>query len=73
MPTRLEATATARLLDRMGKLLQVPVTTSDRRDETGDFRWVIVDATLAPLAPGEYAVEVTVGDVKQTTAFRMVP
>lgn len=73
MPTLLDANATARLLDRTGKPLLVPVTTSDRRDETGGFRWVIVDATLAPLAPGEYAVEVSVGDVKQVTAFRMVP
>ena len=73
IPTQLDATATARLLDRTGKPLQVPVTTSDRRDEGGEFRWVIVDATLAPLAPGEYAVEVAVGDAKQVTAFRMVP
>ena len=73
IPTRLDATATARLLDRTGKPLQVTVTTSDRRDEAGGFRWVVVDATLAPLAPGEYAVEVSVGDAKQVTAFRMVP
>ena len=73
MPTRLDANATARLLDRTGRPLQVPVTTSDRLDEAGGFRWVIADATLAPLAPGEYAVEVSVGDVKRVTAFRMVP
>jgi hypothetical protein len=34
---------------------------------------VLVDATLAPLAAGEYAVEATLGDVKQITPFRMVP
>jgi hypothetical protein len=73
IPTQLEGNATARLLDRTGKPLQVPVTTSERRDEAGAFRWVIADATLAPLAPGEYAVEVTVGDARQLTAFRMVP
>ena len=73
IPTTLQGSATARLLDRTGRPLQVPVGTSDRRDESGGFRWVIADATLAPLAPGEYAVEVAVGDVKQVTAFRIVP
>ena len=73
MPTTLEGSATARLLDRTGKPLQVLITTSERRDAAGGFRWVVADATLAPLAPGEYAVEVVVGDVKQLTAFRMIP
>jgi VWFA-related protein len=72
IPAQLDGNAAVRLLDRTGKLLQVPVTTSERRDDAG-FRWVVVDATLAPLALGEYAVEVTVGDAKQLTPFRMVP
>ena len=73
IPTQIEGPAIARILDRTGQPLQVPVTTSDRKDESGAFRWVLVDATLAPLAAGEYAVEATVGDVKQITPFRMVP
>jgi len=73
IPTVLDGPASARLLDRAGKSLQVPVTMSDRRDESGTFRWVIADATLAPLAPGDYTVEVTVGDATRQTSFRMVP
>jgi VWFA-related protein len=73
IPTTLEEAATARLLDRTGKPLQVLVTTAERRDEAGGFRWVVADATLAPLAPGEYSVEVSVGAAKQLTPFRMVP
>jgi len=72
-PTQLDGPATARMLDRTGKPMQIAVSTSDRRDESGGFRWIVADVTLAPLAPGEYAVEVSVGDVKQITSFRMVP
>ena len=65
--------ATARMLDRTGKPMQVPVQVSERADETGDFRWIVVDATLAPLAMGDYAIEVTLGEAKQVAAFRVVP
>jgi VWFA-related protein len=73
IPTQLPGAAAARLLDRTGKPLQVPVMTSDRRDESGAFRWIVADATLAPLAPGEYAVEVTIDASKQVTPFRLIP
>jgi hypothetical protein len=73
IPTQLPGAAAARLLDRTGKPLQVPVMTSDRRDESGAFRWIVADATLAPLAPGEYAVEVTIDGSKQVTPFRLIP
>jgi hypothetical protein len=72
-PTQLEGAAKARLLDRTGKPLQVAVTTSDRKDDGGGFRWIVADATLAPLAPGDYAIEVSVGEAKQVTPFKMVP
>ena len=72
-PTQLDGAATARMLDRTGKPMQVAVTTSDRRDESGAFRWVVAEAALAPLAPGEYAIEISVGEVKQVTSFRVVP
>lgn len=65
--------ASARLLDRDGKVLLVPVQVTERADESGQFRWIVADATLAPLAPGEYAVEVALGDARQVTAFRLVP
>jgi len=51
----------------------VAVTISDRKDDSSGFRWIVADATLAPLAPGDYAIEVLLGEVKQITPFKMVP
>jgi VWFA-related protein len=65
--------ATARLLDRAGKPMQVPVQVTERQDQSGEFRWVVADATLAPLAAGDYAVELTLDDAKVVTAFKVVP
>jgi hypothetical protein len=62
---------TARLLDRNGNPLPVPTQVSERPDQSAAFSWIVVDALLAPFAPGEYAVEVTQGDVKQVTGFRI--
>ena len=73
IPTQLDGSATARMLDRTGKPMQVAVATSDRRDESGAFRWIVAEAALAPLAPGEYAIEVSMGEAKQITSFRVVP
>jgi hypothetical protein len=42
------------------------------RDEDG-VRWIAVETAVAPLAPGDYAVEVKLGDATRTTAFRVVP
>ncbi|HTM05453.1 MAG TPA: hypothetical protein VL173_18215, partial [Vicinamibacterales bacterium] len=72
LATRAEGLATARLLDGTGKVTSVPVTVSDRRDD-GGFRWVVADAVMAPLAAGDYAIEVTLGDATQSTSFRVVP
>ena len=63
---------TARLLDRLGKTLQVPVQVSERADADG-IRWIVADVTLAPLAPGDYAIEVTAGGASQVTGFRIIP
>jgi VWFA-related protein len=60
----------ARLLDKVGKPLQVPVTMSERADPAG-FTWIVADVTLSPLAPGDYAIEVTQGEARQVTAFRV--
>jgi hypothetical protein len=65
--------ATARLLDRNGNPLQVPAQVSERTDPSSDFRWIVVDALLAPFANGDYAVEVTLGDARQITGFKVVP
>jgi hypothetical protein len=64
--------ATARLLDRLGKALQVPVQLSQRADAEG-VRWIVADVTLAPLAPGDYAIEVTASGTSQITGFRIIP
>jgi hypothetical protein len=65
--------ATARLLDRNGNALQVPAEVSERPDPSSTFTWIVVDALLAPFASGDYAVEVTQGDTRQVTGFRVVP
>ena len=70
--TSLTGAAKARLLDRNGNPLNVPVQVTERED-TGGLRWVVVDASLAPFAPGDYAIEVTQGTAKQVTGFRVVP
>ncbi|PYR66523.1 MAG: hypothetical protein DMF88_16035 [Acidobacteria bacterium] len=63
----------ARMLDRFGKPNQVPVTVTERQEPGNPFRWIVAEAVLAPLAPGDYAIEVTLGDAKQVTAFQLVP
>jgi VWFA-related protein len=71
--TTLTGAAKARMLDRNGNPLNVPVQVTEREDTVGGFRWIVVDASLAPLAPGDYAIEVTQGTAKQVTGFRVVP
>jgi len=73
MATTVTSPAKARLLDRNGNPLSVPVQISERPDPSTTFKWIVTDATLSPLAPGDYAVEVTQGDARQVTSFRLVP
>ncbi|MNC88768.1 hypothetical protein D3C83_46220 [compost metagenome] len=51
----------------------MPVRVTSRTDAATGVRWLVADATLAPLAPGDYAIEVTLGDARQVTGFRIVP
>lgn len=71
----LAATATAApsatLLDRVGNPIAVPVQVTTRDDQ--GVRWIVVDATMAPLAPGDYAIEVKAGDAARMVAFRVIP
>ncbi len=64
----------ARLLDRTGAAIELPVALSERTDPTG-HRWGIADVTLAALAPGDYVIELsgsTAGsEQKVLTAFRV--
>jgi len=72
IPAATATSATARLLDRTGKPLAVPVTAAVRDDADGS-RWVTAQLGLAPLAPSDYAIEITVGDQRMISAFRVVP
>jgi hypothetical protein len=53
--TKVEA---ARILDRNGNAMELPVALSERTDATGQ-RWISADVTLAPLAPGDYIIELS--------------
>lgn len=57
LPSPSDAAVTARLLDRTGKPLAVPVAVQGR-DEADGSRWQIAQLSLAPLAPGDYAIEI---------------
>ena len=72
IPTTSAQAATARLLDRAGKALSVPVTSSLRDDADGS-RWTTAQLALAPLAVGEYVIELADGDNRMLAAFRLVP
>jgi VWFA-related protein len=69
------AAVSGRLLDRRGQALAVPVAASVR-DEAGQ-RTAVAEAMLASLAPGDYLVELTLGDGASRqvvlAAFRIVP
>lgn len=71
IPTVSSDAVTARLLDRTGKPLAVPVTAAVRDDADGS-RWVTAQLALSPLAPGDYVVEIARGDQRMITAFRIV-
>jgi VWFA-related protein len=65
-----------RLLDKEGQPVAVPVTIAERSDEQTGQRWITADLTLAPLAPGDYAIEIGVvangAQEKMVTAIRVV-
>jgi hypothetical protein len=71
IPTAASEPPTARLLDRTGKELGVPVTAAVRDDVDGS-RWHTAQPTLAPLAPADYVIELTAGSRKTIAAFRLV-
>jgi len=58
----------SRLLDRSGRPLAVPVVAGLREDADGS-KWQTAQLSLAPLAPGDYIVEVG----STLAAFRIVP
>jgi VWFA-related protein len=74
IPTTAPEPGIARLLDRTGKPLPVPVTAGLRDDPDGS-RWRTAHLTLAPLAPGDYVIELAggAGGERTLVAFRVVP
>jgi VWFA-related protein len=70
VPSASDATG-ARLLDRTGKPLAVPVVAATRTDADGT-RWATGELTLAPLGPGDYVIEVLAGSTRTLVAFRLV-
>jgi VWFA-related protein len=81
IPTVSSDPVTARLLDRTGKPLAVPVTATVRDDADGS-RWVTAQLALAPLAAGDYVIEIVAGaggsgapggEKRLISAFRVVP
>jgi len=73
LATTVPGTAAARFLDRAGQPIPVPVQVSARPDDSGEFHWIVADATLAPLAPGQYTIEVTLGTLRQTFGLVLIP
>jgi hypothetical protein len=65
----------ARLLDKTGKPLAVPVVSSVFVDLDG-ATWMTAQLALAPLAPGDYVIELSAepGNAQRSVAaFRIVP
>ena len=73
LPTDAGGSPSAVLRDRRGAELPVPLQLAERTDESGAFRWILVDVPLISLAPGDYAVEVLHGSASRMTAFRLTP
>lgn len=71
--TDMQGTATAQMLDAFGRPMVVPVQVTERPDPSGNYRWIVADVVLAPLAPGEYSIELTIADMKVNTVFQVVP
>jgi VWFA-related protein len=72
VPTPSADAVTARLLDRTGKAMAIPITSAVRDDGDGS-RWRTARVSLAPFAPGDYVVELTAGAERSLYAFRVVP
>jgi len=72
MPLPEGGPVTARLLDRTGKPMTIPVNAATRDDADGT-RWQTAQLALAPLAPADYIVELTSGTNRTMIGFRVVP
>lgn len=66
-------TGTGRVLTREGQPLPLQVTITERTDERSGSRYLVGDVTLAPLAQGDYVLELQAGRASATYGFRIVP
>ena len=73
LPTDVTGATSAIVRDSRGAGLQIPAQIAERPDESGLFRWVVIDVPLTSLAPADYAVEVQHGGMTRVTAFRLTP
>jgi VWFA-related protein len=61
-----------RLIDRGGQASRVPVTVGARTDEGTGRHWISADVTLAPLAAGDYTIEISILAPDSTTAHKVL-
>ena len=66
-------TGGGRVLTREGQPLALQVAVSERTDERSGARYLVGDVTLAPLAQGDYVLELQVGQASATYGFRIIP
>ena len=66
-------TAAGRVLTREGQPLPLQVAMSERTDEETATRVLVADVTLAPLAQGDYVLELTAGKAVVAYGFRIIP
>ena len=72
VPTPSADGVAARVLDRNGNALPIPVTAAVRDDPDGS-RWQSAEVSLAPLAPADYLVELSAAGSRTLLAFRVIP
>jgi VWFA-related protein len=71
VPTPSVEAVSARLLDRTGKAVPIPIAASVRDDGDGS-RWRTARLALAPFAPGDYVIELATGAERTLLAFRVI-
>jgi len=62
-----------RVLTREGQPLPLQVVTTERTDEKTGSRYLVADVTLAPLAQGDFVLELSNGKDSANYGFRIIP